>query len=275
MKLVGAVTRLRQVTWAFFRLGFQQAIAYPLAFVMGYATAVLPVFIFFFVARLVDRPGPSAGGDYFTFVVIGLVGVRVLDTGIRAFSREMEVAINRGWLEMFLVEPVRWRLLPFAMAQWTVVEGVIGAVLIASLGVMLGADLLWAGIPAAALILTLGLAAGLAVGTLAASLKVLAKSGDPILTVYSLGAQIFSGVYFSLEVLPAGLRPISWLIPHTYVIQALRRVLMPAGSALPGLSSLEAVGMMVAFCVVGYPVSLWLYGRALEYGRKLGVLSGY
>lgn len=275
MRLVESVTRLRQVTWAFFRLGFQQAIAYPLGFVMTYATSVVPVFIFFFVAQLVERPGPSVRGDYYTFVIVGLVGARILDTGIRAFSREMDLAINRGWLEMFLVEPVRWRLLPFAMAQWTLVEGVIGAVLLASLGVMLGADLLRAGIPAAALILALGLATGLVIGTMAAALKVLAKTGDPILFVYSLGAQIFSGVYFSIEVLPAGLRPISWIIPHTYVIQALRKVLMPAGSALPGPSSLETVGIMVAFCLLGYPVSLWLYGRALEYGRKLGVLSGY
>jgi hypothetical protein len=32
---------------------------------------------------------------------------------------------------------------------------------------------------------------------------------------------------------------------------------------------------LVAINVVGHPLSLWLYGRMLEQGRKLGVLSGY
>ena len=267
--VIGSTRRSLQVAGAFFRLGLQQELSYPLGFITNQFSALLPVFIFYFVSRLVEQP------DYFSFVIIGLLASRFMDTGVRGFSTEIDIAINRGWLEMFLVEPVHWRLLPISMVQWRAVQGVVNALLMAAIGVALGArfrtDQLWA----ALLIVALGLVAGLAIGTLSASLKVLAKQGDPILFIYGLLVQIFSGVFFPVDELPSALQWISWLIPHTYAVAALRNVLMPEGSDLPSMSSNTAMLALTGFCVIVFPLSLWLYGRALEYGRKLGVLSGY
>jgi ABC-type polysaccharide/polyol phosphate export permease len=177
---------------------------------------------------------------------------------------------------MFLVEPVHWRLLPISMVQWRAVQGIVNAGLMGVIGFWLGAriktDQLWI----AVLIIVLSLVAGLAIGTLSASLKVLAKQGDPILFVYGLLVQIFSGVFFPVETLPVSLRWISWLIPHTYAIAALRQAVLPAGSADTGSLSLGvSLAALAGFSVVLFPLALWVYGRALEYGRKLGVLAGY
>lgn len=176
---------------------------------------------------------------------------------------------------MFLVEPVRWRFLPFGMALWPITLGLASVSMIALTAAALGAQFRLENLPLALVFLLLALAAGLVIGTLSASLKVLAKSGDPVLFVYGLLTQIFAGVYFDLDVIPAPLRVISWALPHTYAIAALRRLLLPEGSQLPSISVATSTWVLVAFCVVGYPVALWVYGRALEYGRRLGVLSGY
>jgi ABC-2 type transport system permease protein len=274
-KQVLRVRRAAEVSGAFLRLGFQDSIAYPLAFAMSHLGGLLPAFIYFFVAKLVDRSGPNVGGDYYTFVIIGLVGVELLNAGLRSFSTEIDRALRLGWFEMILVEPVRWSLLPFAMSQWPAMQSIVRSTLILAVASALGASYASSGLAAAALTLLLGLAAGLAVGTLSASLKVLAKSGDPILFVYSLAAQVFSGVYFPVEFLPTWLRPLSFLVPHTYVIAAFRRSLMPGGGQLPGLELSGALLALLAFNVLVFPLALWLYGRAMEYGRKLGVLSGY
>lgn len=266
--LVTSARRSVQVAGAFFRIGLQQDLSYPLGFVTAQLGALLPVFIFFFVSRQFDRPG------YFAFVLIGLVATRVLDAGVRGFSTEMDIAINRGWLEMFLVEPVRWRLLPISMVQWRAVQGIVNAALMMGIGIALGARFAARGVATAVAISLLGMVAGLAVGTLSASLKVLAKSGDPIIFLYGLAAQIFSGVYFQVDTLPSFLQWISWLLPHTYVIAALRQVLTP-GVDTGGMPVGEAVVALLTFCAIVFPLSLWLYGRALEYGRKLGVLGGY
>jgi ABC-2 type transport system permease protein len=269
------LARLWAAITAFMQLGWKQAISYPLAFIMNQVSTLLPVIIFFFVSRLVANPGQGFGGDYFSSVMIGLIGLKLLDTGLRGFGMQVDIAINRGWLEMFLVEPVRWRFLPIAISQWPIAQGLFSVATMLGLTLLLGADFTSSGIPAALLIGLLGTVAGLAIGTLSAAVKVLAKSGDPVLYLYTLSAQLFSGVYFSIDSLPGFLRPLSFLLPHTYVIQGLRRVMLPDGESLPGLSSGSIIWTLAIFSIVGYPLAIWTWGRALEYGRKLGVLSGY
>lgn len=269
------LSRLLAAITAFMQLGWRQAISYPLGFLMNQLSNFLPVFIFFFVSRLVQSPGEGFGRDYFSSVVIGLIGVKLLDTGLRGFGLQVDVAINRGWLEMFLVEPIRWRFIPIAMSQWPIAQGLFAVLTMFGIALLLGAEFSAAGIPEALLIGTLGLVAGLAIGTLSAAVKVLAKSGDPVLHVYTLAAQLFSGVYFSIEDLPGPLKLLSFLLPHTYVVQGLRRVLLPDGALLRGASSSSMIWTLLIFSVVAYPVAIWIWGRALEYGRELGVLSGY
>lgn len=260
---------------AFMRLGFLTAWAYPLSFWMGYLGTLLPAFIYFFVAKLVPESGPTVGGDYYTFVIVGLMGVQVLDAGLRALNVEVSTAINRGWFEMLLVEPVRWRLLPFGLVQWPTARTLVAVTLLFLVSIPLGADLNYAGIPAAMLIILLGLAASLVIGTVSTGFKVLAKSGDPLLTLYLLAAQVLSGAVFPIDLLPSWLQWVSWLLPHTYVIASLRRVLMPNGADLPGPELGTTVLVLTLFCVVFMPLALYLFGRAMEYGRKMGVLSGY
>ena len=269
------LARLWAAITAFMQLGWKQAISYPLAFIMNQLSTLLPVVIFFFVSRLVDNPGRGFGADYFSSVMIGLIGLKLLDTGLRGFGMQVDIAINRGWLEMFLVEPVRWRFLPIAISQWPIAQGLFSVATMLGLTLLLGADFTTDGIPAALLVGMLGMLAGLAIGTFSAAVKVLAKSGDPVLYLYTLSAQLFSGVYFSVDSLPGFLRPLSFLLPHTYVIQGLRRVMLPDGGELPGLNSRSVIWTLLIFSVVGYPLAIWTWGRALEYGRKLGVLSGY
>jgi ABC-2 type transport system permease protein len=269
------VGRLWEASAAFFSLGWRQAISYPLGFFMSQISNFLPILIFFFVSDMVTRPGQSFGGDYFSSVVIGLIGVKLLDSGLRGFGAQMDIAINRGWLEMFLVEPVRWRFLPFAMSQWPNFLGVFAVATMLALALALGASFEPSGIPMALAIGALGMFAGLAIGTMSASIKVLAKSGDPVLLLYTLMAQLFSGVYFPVDRLPTALRWLSYLFPHTYVIQGLRKALLPDGAELAGPSSLATVMTLLIFSVLAYPLAIWIWGRALEYGRKLGVLSGY
>lgn len=274
----GLRARLRRtlgVMGAFFRLGWLTAIAYPLNFAMSYITVLMPAIIYFFVAKLVDNQGARVGDDYYTFVIVGLVGVQVLDAGLRTLGTEVQLAINRGWFEMILVEPIRWRLIPFGLVQWPIIRILVGVSVLVTASVFLGAEYNVKGIPAALLVIVLGISAGLTIGILSTGLKVLAKAGDPLLSLYMLAAQVLAGTFFPIEILPGWLRPISWLLPHTHVISSLRRALMPAGDAMPGLELGPTILILVAFNVVFMPIAVFLFGRGLEYGRKLGVLSGY
>ena len=268
------VRRGLQVSRAFISMDFRSNFNYPLGYVMRQLAALLPVIIYYFVAQMIT-PGTSVGGDYYTFVVVGVIGTQMLDVGMRSFSIELERSLDRGWFEMLLVTPLRWTLLPFSMVQWSMVQTILRTLLITVIAMSLGAQFAPEGIWAGLIILLLGILLGLAFGILLAGIKVLAKSGDPLLPLYSLGAQVFSGVYFPVESLPEWLQPVSLLFPHTYVIAALRRAVMPQGADLPGLSAVAAIGVLSALTAILFPIAILIYRRAMELGRRMGVLAGY
>ncbi len=267
--------RAASVGLAFLRMGYLQSIAYPLGFFTEQAGALVPAVIYMFVGRLVQRSGPDVGGDYYTYVVTGLLVVQVMAAGVAGFTREIDLAVVRGNFEMLLVEPVPWKLLPFGMVLWPGVLAIGSTLVIGSVSTLLGAQFRLAGIPQALAVAALAMGAGLSLGILSASVKILAKRGDPILFIYMLGAQIFSGVYFPIDLIPSVLRPISWVIPHTYANVAMRKALMPQGAAIPGLSLSQALLALALFNIIGLTVGLWVYGRSMETGRKYGLLAGY
>ncbi len=271
------MTRVRrglQVAAAFVRMGWLLETSYPLSFVMTQVQSLLPVLTYFFVDRLVPE-GQNVAGDYFTFVVIGLLSLRLLVSGTGDLSSQMDEAIQQGRLEMLFVEPIRWRFLPYAMVQWPFVVRLATVAVIMAVTVPLGADYRWSGLPLFLIINLVGTAATLAIGTLAMGVKVLSKRADPVLAVYLLAGQILSGAMFPLEVLPGPLRAVSAILPQTYVIAGSRAAFMPDGASLSGPSPMEALLLLTIFGVVAHAIALRVLARSLEYARRLGVLGGY
>lgn len=263
-----------QIAGAFMWMGYQDMVAYPLGFVITRLASFVAVFSIYFVAQLVD-PTTNVGGDYFTFAVIGLLAVQVMNVGLSAFTLNLDYIIQQGSFESYLVEPVSWRLLPFALGAWPMVVNSAVAIVMGLLALALGADIRVSALPLAFLIMLLGVIAGHAVGIAAASVKVIAKRGDPIIGIYTLATGFLSGSAFPVALLPAALQVLAYCLPPTYVISALRRVLMPTGAQLTGPTAWQAVLLLLAFIAVVYPIALLLYSRAMELGRRMGLLAGY
>jgi len=258
---------------AFLRMDFIEEISYPASLVLSELGTVMPVFVFFFIGELVGESA-AVGGDYFTFAVLGLAVTAALQGALGGFGGSLQRALNRGTLETLLVEPVPWTFLPFAMNLWRILMGVMEGGLILALGAILGAQYNIAGAGAFLILLFLGIIANMAIGIVAASVLVLAKRSKPFLTLYGMAASLLAGSLFSVGQLPEWLRVFSWAIPHTYVINASRTVLMddPGTFMVPFTTAVTA---LLVFDVVVFTIGLWLFSRSLEYGRKMGMLSGY
>lgn len=270
-----SVVRGVQVAGGFLRMGWLKSLSYPLAFAVSQIQSALELCIYYFIAQLVGQSGPAVGNDYYTFVVIGVLGALILSGGLQDFILELDESIQQGRLEMLLVEPVPWTLLPFGMAQWPIFIRTMNALIMVGLSLLLGAHFRVAGIPMVVPVLLLGLSASLAIGMMAASVKILSKRADPIMTIYTIGSSVLSGVFFPIDVLPKILRDVSVVIPQTHVLSALRKSLLPEGAGITGPSPGKAMIALVLFNVVLYPISFWLLNRSLNYGRKMGLLSGY
>lgn len=255
-------------------MGWSTALHYPVNFVLLALRPLIPVITFFFVAKLVTS-GPSVGGDYYSFVIIGLLTSEALAGALGGFTFEMQSMVQQGQFEMLLIEPVRWRLIPFGLAAWPVVMRSVLAFVSGAIAVFLGADFSSSEVLSAIALFMLGLSASLVIGVFSGAIGVLSKRSDPVLTLYTLVVGILSGVAFPIELLPRPARTISLLIPHTYVITGMRKLLLPGGDSIPGPSLIQAVLVLTGFIVVGYPLVLWAFGRTMEAGRRSGVLSGY
>ena len=261
------------VAAAFLRMDFVEDISYPLWLVLQHLALIVPVFIYFFIGELVGA-APTVGGDYFTFAMIGLALTTVLQAALTGFGWALGRAQNRGTFETLLVEPVPWTALPFAMNLWRVLLGVVSGAIVFGIGLALGARIDVAGVPAFLLILVLGLLASVGTGTITAAFMVLSKRAEPLVVLYGLVASVLAGALFSVDQLPRFLQFVSWAIPHTYVINAARDVLMAdAGTfSVPFGTAVVALGV---FDVVTLTGGLWLLSRSMQYARKMGLLSGY
>lgn len=260
-------------TSAFARMYFIDDMSYPMSFVLREVGLFFPLFIYFFVGELVGDE-PTVGGDYFTFVVIGIAVSTIVLGAVRGFGRSLQIAQDRGIFETFLVEPVPWLFLPFSMNIYRIGLGVVNGMLLLLVGALLGAQLVLEGIPEATIVIMLGILASISIGIVAASLMVLAKRSDPVLTIYGLFATLLGGAFFSVEQLPAWLRVFSWGIPQTYAINGSRAALMEDPGTFV-IAPQEASIVLAGFTLVVLPIGLWLFHRALQFAREMGLLSGY
>ena len=77
---------------------------------------------------------------------------------------------------MLLVEPVRWRLLPFGLASWPIISRMLFTGFAAVIAILLGADFQWPGLPIALLLFVMALGASLAIGVLSGAIGVLEQA---------------------------------------------------------------------------------------------------
>jgi|SRR5438445_1594059 len=274
-QLLDGPRRMIGVLGAFIRVGYLMSMSYPLSFATDQLATLAPVVTYHFIARLIAVPSANVAGDYYTFAIIGILTQRLLAGALRGVGDELEDAVREGRFEALLIQPVPWRALPAGLIQWPVIWRWVNAVVVAVVSLALGAHYKWGALPTAILVILLGSTATMAIGNLAAGVKLLAKRTDPILTFYGIAVLIFAGVAYPIQLLPHYVRIFSYAIPETYVISAMRKLLMPEGHTLPGPSAPSVILGLLIFNVIVFPLSLWLFGRTLEYGRKTGLLGGY
>jgi ABC-2 type transport system permease protein len=76
-----------------------------------------------------------------------------------------------------------------------------------------------------------------------------------------------SGVYYTIDTLPAWLRPVSWSLPSTYVFEGMRAVMIDDVFRWDLLAA--ALGLNVVYLTLGVVLFLWAFESARERGQLL------
>jgi ABC-2 type transport system permease protein len=251
----------------YIRIDLVEERMFPASTVLRYVAVAFPVLLYYFQSAFL-----AISDELFLTMLIGTAVIAGLQDALTGLTSRLSFAMERGTLETYLVEPVPWALIPVAMNIWRSFTGALLACAMVGLGCLLGARIDPSAIPMALLLLFLGIAACNALGSFAAAFILLFKRGEPVVALYSLAASVLGGALFPIAVLPDWIRWASYLVPHTYVIDATRQLLMddPSVGQLPPALS---VGILAVFCVVSFVAGLFVFDRSLRLARRLGILS--
>lgn len=266
-----------RLLWSFLVRDFHTEVSYRLAFLVSIGGILLRALIFFFLSEFIDAVADPDlglyGGDYFSFVLIGIALGGYFSTGLTGFATALRQAQTTGTLEAMLMTPVPVSWIVVGSAAWSYVYTTFRVLVYLLIGVLLlGLDLSGANFPAALLILLLSVVAFASIGILTASVIMVIKRGEPITGLFANLANLVGGVFFPIAVLPGWLQLIAALLPITYAMRAMRAALLTGASwgALAG----DLLALLL-FCLILFPLSLLSFRFAVDRARADGSLAHY
>lgn len=262
---------------AFLIRDFYTETSYRFAFLVGIGGILFRAFIFYFLAQLIgDSAAPLLAdydGDYFAFVIIGIALGGYFGVGLSGFASALRQAQTTGTLEALLMTPVPVPMVIVGSAVWSYAYTTFRVLVYLLVGVLLlGLNLSGANVPAALLILLLGIVSFASIGILAASVIMVVKRGDPVTALFGNLANLVGGVYYPIAVMPGWLQAVAKLLPITYALNGMRAALLNGASWDELASDLWA---LLAFCLLLFPLSLLVFRFAVNRARADGSLAQY
>jgi len=266
-----------KVALAFLRRDLRVETSYRLAFLLQFLGVFFSVAVFYFVARLLGEAASRYlepyGGDYFSFVLIGIAFSGYLGVGLSSFSNSLRQAQTTGTLEAMLVTPISLSAIVLASSLWSYLMTTVRVLVYLAVGtLLLGVDLRGGNYPVALLILVLTVISFSSLGVLAASFVMIAKRGDPVTWVFNALSSLLGGVYYPIAILPDWLRPVSWLLPVTYALHSMRLALLQGASLRTLLLDVLA---LLLFSLLLLPLALFAFRYAVRRARIDGSLTHY
>jgi len=203
----------------------------------------------------------AGGGSYFDFVAPGFIGMGVMMSGLTAvgaaLAREREV----GTLDGLLMAPISRVSIILGKTLAQTLRNLLQGTIIIILAILVFGVHVRGNPLLIAAILILGTLAFLGIGIVATSIAKEQESAQFILGFLQFPMMFLSGVLFPIEQMPLPLQYISKVLPLTYAVDALRKV-MVLGASVDGVvfQLLILVILGVITILLGVP----LFDRAVR-----------
>jgi ABC-2 type transport system permease protein len=272
--MLGAVSLLLRRVRAFVVRDFQMAVSYRLEFFLRIMTILIVVTTFYFISKIFTGGATSFSQwrDPLAAWVTGLAVLNYFMTGFSSLANAIRSEQMQGTLESVLLSPISVPTLLVSSSAWDFVQATFNSSLYLFFG-WLFFDVHYQGSFLLALLFLILTTLVLAcIGILSASFAMVFKRGDPFGILLGTGSALFSGVFFPTQMLGSGFGTISRLLPPTYGLDGIRRVLIE-GQGL--IEVREPLITLLVFLAVLLPFSLWVFGRAVRRAKREGSLIQY
>jgi ABC-2 type transport system permease protein len=251
--------------------------SYKLNFILTLLNSAFPVVSFFFIGQLMEKTQPAGlqkyGGEYFPFALIGIAFLRFFQLAVDTFSTSIKRAQMAGCLEAILSSQTDTKSVVLMSSYYSFLSAGVQLLFMFLLGGVLfdftfaNANFLTAGVVFLASLMTF-----VSLGILSAAGTLILKQGEPLGWLFGAVSGLLGGAMFPIDIMPAWLQLLSYLFPITYALDAIRLAVLE-GYTLPMLTSQLAV--LVGMSVLLFPLSLMVFKRAVEKGKRDGTLMQY
>jgi ABC-2 type transport system permease protein len=262
---------------AFVKRDLSLMLSYRLSFFLQFFGIFFSVLMFFFIARLFGQAATpylaAYGGDYFSFVLVGIAFSGYLGVAMGSFSSSIRRGQMMGTLEVMLVTPTRLSTILVSSSLWSFAFTSLRIVVYLVVGALVfGVNLSHANWLAALLIQVLTILSFGSLGIISASFIMAFKQGNPLNMVLGTASSLLGGVYYPITVLPVWLQPFSHLLPITYSLRAMRLAVLQ-GYSLSALA--PDVLILAVFAIVLFPLSLVAFRLGVQKAKMEGSLTQF
>jgi ABC-2 type transport system permease protein len=217
--------------------------------------------------------GAEQADERLTFsLVIGAIFWNYLSTVFSFIAETISWERWEGTLEYTMMAPVRRASQLLGSTAYAIIYGLIHTtVVLVVLTLFFELDLTQANFITAAGIMVVGSFSIVGIGVMAAILPLLyVERGAQMTFVIQSCLLVVSGVYYSVEVLPAWMQVLAKLSPATYILDGVRAGLLDGATLADVWYDIWPLAIMG---VVFIPAGLWLFGRAERYAKRTGKLK--
>lgn len=262
---------------AFLKRDFYIQTSYKLSFLWQIVGIFTYATTFFFISKLFGKSAipylESYGGDYFSFVLIGIAFSGYMSTSLHSFSGALRNEQVNGTIESVLVSPTSLATILVGSSLWNFCITTLEVLVYLITGVFIfDLKLHNSNIPGAIIIVLLTIISFSSVGIMASSFVLIFKRGDPITWAITTFSELFGGVYFPTTLIPSYLQWITYLLPITYSLNALRHALLQGWSTSRLLFD---IWILILFSAITLPLASLMFKIALNRVKKDGSLLQY
>jgi ABC-2 type transport system permease protein len=263
--------------FSFLRRDFKFEISYRFGFFFQFVAILLSLPGFYFLSLLVGQriiPQLEAyGGDYFAFVLVGVAFMGYQNVALNSFAKTIRSGQLMGTLEAMLMTPTRLSAILVSSSLWSFVLTSFHVFLYLLLGITLfGLRLDGVSLVGAFLTQILTILAFSGIGILSASFIIVSKQETPINFLFASISGLLAGVLYPVEVLPAWLQRLSYLLPLTYSLRAMRKAILLGDSLIEISNDLLVLGL---FACVLLPLGLFAFHYAVRRTKVDGSLTQF
>ena len=250
--------------------------SYRLQTLISFGGLVFTVVPLFFIAQAVQPVMANAirdeGGNAFGFLLVGTVALLLVTTALSVIPTALASGIASGTLEALLSTPTPMPTLVVGLSAFPLVMAALRAGVLLAGGMLLGVNMVAASLPLALALLALIVLAHAAIGLLSGAMVLAFRTAGPLSRLVLLASSLLGGVYYPTHVIPSWLRVVSEVLPLSYGLRALRRVLLQDASisdVAPDLLILLAETAVLVALGVG------VFSLAFRHARRQGTLAQY